>query len=323
MRILLTGAAGFIGSSLVPLLVARGDEVVGLDNFDETLYGKAQKDRNLAAIATPGFRFVRGDFLDERLVAELVSARPDVVVHLGALAGVRPSLTQPKRYQMVNIEGTLNLLEACRVHGVSRFVFASSSSVYGAQSTVPFREEDPADRPASPYAATKRCGELICSNYADLHGLTCVALRFFTVYGPRQRPEMAIHKFARAIDEGRPITLFGDGSTARDYTFIDDILDGVVRAIDVTARPLPSWNGRYRVYNLGGSRTTTLSQLVTLIEAAIGKKARVEHHPDQPGDVPITFASVERAAAELDYAPRVPIETGLARFVEWYRREQK
>ncbi len=319
MRILLTGVAGFIGSSLAARLLARGDEIVGLDNFDETLYSAAVKERNLGEIApSPRFRFVRGDFLDEKLCDELVGARPDVVVHLGALAGVRPSLVQPKRYQRVNIEGTLNLLEACRAHHVERFVFASSSSVYGAHSTVPFREEDAADRPASPYAATKRCGELICSNYSDLFPIRSVALRFFTVYGPRQRPEMAIHKFTSLIDRGRPVPLFGDGSTARDYTFIDDILDGVIASIDATADP----GRRYRVYNLGGSRVTTLAKLVEMIEGALGKKAKIEWQPEQPGDVPITYAAVERAGAELGYAPKVPIEEGIARFVAWYRSAQ-
>ncbi|MSP61582.1 MAG: NAD-dependent epimerase/dehydratase family protein [Myxococcales bacterium] len=321
MQILLTGAAGFIGSSLTARLLARGDEVLGLDNFDETLYPPAQKERNLASLAgRPGFRFLRGDFLDEKVAEELVSARPDAVVHLGALAGVRPSLEQPKRYQKVNIEGTLNLLEACRAHGVGRFLFASSSSVYGAHSRVPFHEDDPAARPASPYAATKRAGELLCSNYSDLYPIVTSCLRFFTVYGPRQRPEMAIHKFTRLIDAGLPVPLFGDGSTARDYTFIEDILDGVVAAIDETAARKSG--ERCRIFNLGGSRTTTLKRLVELIEAALGKRALLDWQPDQPGDVPITYADVTRAGAELGYSPRVGIEEGIARFVSWYRDQK-
>src|SRR4051812_29330425 len=229
MKVLLTGAAGFIGSSLAERMIARGDELVGLDNFDTTLYGAEIKRQNLAGLlAGPRFRFVEGDFLDEALCEQLVGEQPEVIVHLGALAGVRPSLQQPKRYQRVNIEGTLNLLEACRAHDVRRFVFASSSSVYGAHNEVPFRERDPAVRPASPYAASKRAGELFCSNYSDLFGIATSALRFFTVYGPRQRPEMAIHKFARLIRDGKPVPFFGDGSSARDYTYIDDIIDGVV-----------------------------------------------------------------------------------------------
>jgi UDP-glucuronate 4-epimerase len=228
---------------------------------------------------------------------------------------VRPSIAQPKRYQKVNIEGTLDLLEACRYAGVKRFVFASSSSVYGSRSEVPFREEDAADRPASPYAATKRAGELLCSNYAELFGISSTALRFFTVYGPRQRPEMAIHKFARLIWDGAEVPLFGDGSTARDYTFVDDIIDGVVASIDHSGeRP-------YRVYNLGGSRTTTLKRLVELLEGGLGKRALVKHFPDQPGDVPITFADVARAERELGYAPKVPIEEGITRFCTWFRAQ--
>jgi UDP-glucuronate 4-epimerase len=320
VRILLTGAAGFIGSSLAARLLDRGDTLVGLDNFDETLYPAAIHEENLAPLLDrPGFRFVRGDLLDERLAGELVAARPDAVVHLGALAGVRPSIAQPGRYQRVNIEGTLHLLEACRAHRVERFVFASSSSVYGGHSPVPFHEDDPAARPASPYAATKRAGELLCSNYADLFPITAISLRFFTVYGPRQRPEMAIHKFTRLIDEGLPVPLFGDGGTARDYTYIDDILSGVIAALDATARPRPEWGGRHRIYNLGGSRTTTLSRLVELIESALGKRAIIDRQPDQPGDVPITYADVSRAAAELGYAPTTPIEEGIPKFVSWYK----
>lgn len=333
MKLLVTGAAGFIGSSLVGRLIERGDEVVGLDNFDETLYAAAVKRQNLAELTTqPGaarFRFVEGDLLDERLMDDLVAARPDVLVHLAALAGVRPSIQQPKRYQRVNLEGTLNLLEACRQHGVRRFVFASSSSVYGARDHDPsqghvaaFREDDPAVRPASPYAATKRAGELLCSNYSDLFGIATPSLRFFTVYGPRQRPEMAIHKFARLITEGRPVPFFGDGQSARDYTFIDDITDGVLGAVDRSATLLDE-PVRHRVYNLGGSRTTTLAHLVELIEAALGRRAVLDRQPDQPGDVPITYADVTRSAAELAYRPRVPIEEGIERFVRWFHAQRR
>ena len=320
VKVLLTGVAGFIGSHLAARLGARGDAIVGLDNFDETLYPAALHQRNLALVADR-VEFHEGDFVDAALVERLFapggqSARFDVVVHLGALAGVRPSLQQPKRYQRVNVEGTLNLLEACRVHGVKRFVFASSSSVYGAHNEVPFREKDPAVRPASPYAASKRAGELFCSTYSDLYGIATTALRFFTVYGPRQRPEMAIHKFARLIADGKPLPFFGDGSSARDYTFIDDIIDGVVASIDRCD------GGVHRVYNLGGSRTTTLQRLVELLEESVGKKAILDRQPDQPGDVPITYADVTHAAAELGYAPKVPIEDGIARFCAWLK-EQK
>jgi UDP-glucuronate 4-epimerase len=316
MRLLITGVAGFIGSHLARRLADRGDTLVGLDDFDETLYPASLHRRNLATVADR-LRFVEGDILDGGLVEKLVGDKPDVVVHLGALAGVRPSIAQPKRYQRVNIEGTLNLLEACRAAGVKRFVFASSSSVYGARSNVPFRESDPADRPASPYAATKRAGELLCANYTYLHGISTTALRFFTVYGPRQRPEMAIHKFAHLIHTGQPVPLFGDGSTARDYTYVDDIVDGIVAAIDRCE------GGEYRVYNLGGSRTTTLARLVELIEQNLGKKAIIERHPDQPGDVPITFADVTLAGKELGYSPRMPIEDGIARFCAWYQESAR
>jgi UDP-glucuronate 4-epimerase len=316
MKLLVTGVAGFIGSHLTARLGARGDHVVGLDNFDETLYPAPLHRRNLAEVQQ-FVDFVEGDILDGPLVERLFAQhRFDAVVHLGALAGVRPSLSQPRRYQRVNIEGTLELLEACRVHDVRRFVFASSSSVYGAHNEVPFRETDPAVRPASPYAASKRAGELFCSNYSDLYGIATTALRFFTVYGPRQRPEMAIHKFARLIAEGRPLPFYGDGSTARDYTFIDDIIDGVVASVDHCE------GGAHRVYNLGGSRTTTLAQLVALLETNLGKQAQLDRQPDQPGDVPITYADVTHAARDLGYAPKVPIEEGIARFCDWFRAQR-
>jgi UDP-glucuronate 4-epimerase len=317
VKILLTGVAGFICSHLAARLAARGDTLVGLDNFDETLYPAALHRRNLGLVAGV-VDFNEGDFLDEALVERLFKAhRFDAVVHLGALAGVRPSLAQPKRYQRVNIEGTLNLLEACRAHDVRRFIFASSSSVYGARNEVPFRESDPAVKPASPYAASKRAGELFCSNYSDLFGISTSALRFFTVYGPRQRPEMAIHKFARLIRDGKPVPFYGDGSSARDYTFIDDIIDGVVASIDHCGED----GGGHRVYNLGGSRTTTLARLVELLEQGIGKQAILDRQPDQPGDVPITYADVTHAAHDLGYAPKVPIEDGIARFCAWLKEQ--
>ena len=311
MRVLVTGVAGFIGSHLAARLLARGDEVFGIDCFDETLYPAALHQHNLATV--PGVQFVEGSILDAPLVDRLISThRPEVVVHLAALAGVRPSLREPGRYMRVNVEGTANIFESCRAHGSSRLVFASSSSVYGAHSTVPFREAEPADRPASPYAASKRANELLASNYVDLYPeLGITALRFFTVYGPRQRPEMAIAKFARLILDGKPLPLFGDGSTARDYTFIDDIIEGVIAAID---RVKPA---HFRIYNLGGSRTTTLARLVALLEERLGKKALIERHPDQPGDVPITYADPSLAEAELGWSARIPIEEGLVRVARW------
>ncbi len=314
MKILLTGVAGFIGSHLAARLCDRGDQIVGLDCFDETLYPASLHRLNLATVESRLAQMVTGDLLDGPLVDRLFAEHEfDAVVHLAALAGVRPSLIAPKRYQRTNIEGTLNLLEAARAKKITRFVFASSSSVYGARdaSEVPFSERDPAVRPASPYAATKRAGELLCSNYSDLFGIGTTALRFFTVYGPRQRPERAIAKFARHIVRQERVPFYGDGSSARDYTFIDDIVDGVVASLDA-CRP-----GVHRVYNLGGSRTTSLAELVAMLESNLGKKALLDRQPDQPGDVPITFADVSRAEAELGYRPQVPITEGVKRICQW------
>ena len=320
MKLLLTGIAGFIGSHLGERLLSRGDEVVGLDNLDETLYPARLHEENLALLAAhpraSALTVMRADLTDEAtLEALLRTHRFDAVVHLAALAGVRPSLLEPLRYEHVNVRGTLLVLEAMRRHGVRRLVFASSSSVYGARNEVPFRESDPAVHPASPYAATKRAGELLCDTYATLHGLHVASLRFFTVYGPRQRPEMAIHKFARHIVSATPLPFYGDGSTARDYTFIDDIVDGIVAALDSTGEHGATTG--HRVYNLGGSRTTTLAELVMLLSAALGKEAILDRQPDQPGDVPITYADVTESARALGYAPKVAIEEGLRRFCAW------
>jgi UDP-glucuronate 4-epimerase len=318
MRVLVTGAAGFIGSHLSERLVARGDEVVGLDNFD-AFYPRAVKDRNLAALAgSPRFTLVEGDLRAPDDLSRAFAHWPDAVVHLAALAGVRPSLADPARYADVNVVGTVRVTEAARAHGVRRFVFASSSSVYGLDSEPPFKESDPCLRPLSPYASTKRAGELGLYTAQHLYGLDVTCLRFFTVYGPRQRPDLAIHKFARLILAGRPIELFGDGSTSRDYTWIDDILDGVVAALDETGK-----QGRgapaFRVYNLGGSRTTTLLRLVELLSDALGKEAVVEWKPEQPGDMKRTLADVTLVGRALGYAPRVSIEDGIARFAAWVK----
>jgi UDP-glucuronate 4-epimerase len=316
MRILLTGAAGFIGSHLAERLRGRGDEVTGLDNFDAS-YPRAAKEANLAALrAGPRFALVEGDLRSGADIERaLAAARPDLVVHLAALAGVRPSLADPVRYADVNIIGTSRLVEACRAHGVGRLVFASSSSVYGLDSQVPFKESDPCLRPLSPYAATKRANELMLFTAHHIDGLDVSCLRFFTVFGPRQRPDLAIHKFARLITEGRPIELFGDGSTSRDYTFVDDIVDGTVAAIDELGRGAPG----YRIYNLGGSRTTTLRQLVEMLSAALGRKPVIEWRPEQPGDMKRTLADLTLSGRALGYAPRVSLEDGMARFVEWFR----
>ena len=315
MLIFVTGAAGFIGSHLAERLCARGDRVIGFDNFD-AFYPRDVKQRNLDALGRqPGFSFVEGDVRDPAALARAFGAgRPDVVVHLAALAGVRPSLAEPARYADVNVTGTERVVDAARAHGVRRFVFASSSSVYGRDSQPPFRESDPCLAPLSPYAATKRSGELMLFTAHHLYGLDVTCLRFFTVYGARQRPDLAIHKFARLIAGGRPIELYGDGNTSRDYTFIDDIVDGVVAAIDQPGAPA------FRVYNLGGSRTTTLLRLVELISDALGQKPVIEWRPEQPGDMHRTLADVTLSGQALGYAPKVPIEEGIRRFVDWFRR---
>ncbi len=309
---LITGAAGFIGSHVAERLLARGDRVIGLDNFDP-FYSRGIKEGNLSrALPNSSFRFVEGDIRDESLVGRIVAEeKPDVVFHSAAKAGVRPSIADPLGYEDVNVRGTLVLLEAARKAGIRHFVFASSSSVYGENPKVPFSEDDFVDHPISPYAATKKAGELIGYTVHHLSGMPVTCLRFFTVYGPRQRPDLAIHKFTRLIDEGKPIPVFGDGSTSRDYTYIDDIVDGVVRAID---RP-----DGYKIINLGESTTVTLSGMIAEIERALGKKAAIDRQPLQPGDVPRTYADVEKARRLLGYEPRMPFREGIERFVAWYR----
>jgi UDP-glucuronate 4-epimerase len=316
MRVLVTGGAGFIGSHLVDALLARGDTVAALDNMND-YYDPAVKERNIAgALRSPAMTFARGDILDAPLLERLFEAgRFDVVAHLAARAGVRPSLEQPLLYEEVNCRGTLNVLEAARRHGVKRFVFASSSSVYGNVKEIPFREDARIDRPVSPYAATKAAGELYCHNYHHLYGMSVTALRFFTVYGPRGRPDMAIYKFTDLIERGDPIPFYGDGSTARDYTFCSDIIAGVTAAID---RDLG-----FEIVNLGESRTTTLKELVAIIERALGRKAKIKPMPPQPGDVALTCADVSKAAKLLGYRPSTPVEEGVRRFVAWYRARDR
>ena len=319
MHVLVTGAAGFIGSHTCERLVARGHRVTGLDSFDSYLYPAEAKRANaseLAKLPASQLRLIEGNICDPDAVAAALRDDVDVVCHLAALAGVRPSLADPVRYLRTNIEGTAQILERMRNTRLRRLVFASSSSVYGAKpgtQVAAFREDDPCLTPASPYAATKRMNELQLSTYHDLFGIGVFALRFFTVYGPRQRPDMAIHKFTRAIARGEPITMFGDGSSRRDYTFIDDIVTGTVAAIE---RVEP---GRYELFNLGGTGTISLRELVELIERTVGKSAVIHRQPDQPGDVPITFADIERAHATLEYAPTTPIAAGIPKFWDWLR----
>ncbi len=312
MNVLVTGGAGFIGSHLVEALVARGDRVVVLDNFDP-YYAARMKRSNLERVLGSGkVTLVEGDICREADVARAMESlgQTDVVVHLAALAGVRPSIARPVAYAQVNVEGTTVMLEASRKAKVARFIFASSSSVYGARSNPPFSEDDRIDRPISPYAATKIAGEMLCATWQHLYGLQCCALRFFTVFGPRQRPDLAIAKFTRLVRRGEKVPFFGDGRSARDYTFIEDIVRGVVAAVD---RPWPS----FEVVNLGGSHPVTLSDLVAAIERATGKTAMLERLPDQPGDVPITSASVAKAERLLGWTPRVSLDEGLAQFVRW------
>jgi UDP-glucuronate 4-epimerase len=312
MHILITGGAGFIGSHVSRRLLARGETLTVLDDFND-YYDPALKRANVAAFQHhPGYRLVEGDIRDQRLVDSLFGeGRFDAVIHLAARAGVRPSLAQPILYEDVNCIGTLRLLEAARAHGPTNFVFASSSSVYGINEKVPFSEDDPVDLPISPYATTKRAGELLCFNYHHLYGLRTSCLRFFTVYGPGQRPEMAIAKFTDLLARGKSVPLFGSGATRRDYTYIDDIVDGVVAALDLAPG--------FEIFNLGGSETTRLSDLVHEIAAALGVEPRVELLAEQPGDVPMTFADVTKARRILGYSPKVPIREGLRRYAEWYR----
>ncbi len=314
-KVLITGGAGFIGSHLAVRLLEEGREVVVLDDFND-FYDPRFKRANASLLeGRAGFSLVEGDIRDRALV-ERVYRREGVsaTVHLAARAGVRPSIREPHLYVDVNELGTVNLLDAARKWGAYTFVFGSSSSVYGTNSKVPFAEADPITQLVSPYAATKRAGELLCHTYHHLFGMKITCLRFFTVYGPRQRPEMAIYKFAANMLRGETVPMFGDGSSARDYTYIDDIVDGVVRSLDHAA----DWE----IVNLGGSRTTTLKRLIELIAAATGASPRLEQLPDQPGDVPITFADVSHARELLDWGPNVPIEEGIERFVAWFRRER-
>ena len=314
MRVLLTGLAGFLGSHVGEALVARGDEVVGLDNFDP-FYPRAVKEQNLAGLlASPRVTFVEGDIRDREVLARVMKG-VDVIVHLAAKAGVRPSLKDPAAYVSTNIAGTTAVLEAAREAGVRSVVFAGSSSVYGDSAPVPFREDFPATEPISPYAATKRAGELLCSTFVHLYGMRIISLRFFTVYGPRQRPDLAIHSFTRKIVAGETVPMFGDGSAERDHTYVDDIVQGVLAATD-WAR---TGDAAYEVVNLGESRTIRLDELIALIGKAVGVEPKIERHPRQPGDVQRTCADVTRARELLGYRPTTPVEVGVPRFVRWFK----
>ena len=313
-NLLITGGAGFIGSHLVDRLLASDVErITVIDDFNDFYNPAIKRDNIREHLKDSRYSIHEVDIRDRASLEEIFKASNfDCIVHLAARAGVRPSLSEPQLYTETNINGTVNLLELARQHDIKQFVFGSSSSVYGINAKVPFSEDDPIRQPISPYAATKGAGELLCHTYSHLYGLRCVCLRFFTVYGPRQRPDLAIHKFARLISQHKPIPVFGDGTTRRDYTYVDDIIDGVVAAIHYD-------QSNYEVINLGESRTVELRELISLLEKELDTHAIIERQPPQPGDVPQTFADVSKARALLNYQPKTQIEEGLRRFVEWFR----
>ncbi|MEP7271804.1 MAG: NAD-dependent epimerase/dehydratase family protein [Acidobacteriota bacterium] len=309
--ILVTGGAGFIGSHVVDRLLAQSEtSVTVVDNFDD-FYDRAQKRRNIEAhLENPAYRLLELDIRDSAAL-EMIGERFDAIIHLAARAGVRPSIENARLYQEVNIAGTLNLLEYARHFHVPRFVFGSSSSVYGPTASLPFRE-DSALAPISPYAATKAAAEMLTFTFSHLFGLRVLCLRFFTVYGARQRPDLAIHKFTRRIIEGTPIPVFGDGSTERDYTFVEDIVDGIIAALSYEAT-------LFEIINLGESQTVTLNRLIELLEKESGREAIIERHPLQDGDLPRTWADISKARRLLGYQPQTPIEIGIPKFVQWFR----
>ncbi len=313
MKILVTGAAGFIGSHLCEALLKAGHAVTGVDNFDP-YYDRRIKERNLSAsLSGEGFTFLDLDLRDAAATSSLLAQGWECVVHLAGRGGVRRSIAEPRAYLEINYGATLNVLEGMREAGTKKLVFASTSSIYGNSPRVPFREDDSADRPMSPYSATKKACEVLCYTYHHLYGMDVWALRFFTVYGPRQRPDMAIHRFVRAISRRESIERFGDGSTHRDYTYIDDIVAGVVRAMErVTG---------YEIINIGGAATTSLSHLIVTLERLLGTEALIVEKPIPPGDVLLTEADTSKAARLLDFEPRVGLDEGLKRFINWYQEE--
>jgi UDP-glucuronate 4-epimerase len=314
-RILVTGAAGFIGSHLCESLLAAGHAVTGMDNFDP-YYARAVKEANLAGPrGRPGFTFLEGDVVRDALPLEGVEA----IVHLAARPGVQPSLTDPAGYMESNVTATTRLLDQARRDGITRIVFGSSSSVYGESTPAPFGEDAVADAPISPYAASKRAGELVCRVFSHLYGTRIACLRFFTVYGPRQRPDLAIHRFTARISAGQAIQMRGDGSSERDYTYVSDIVDGILAALNWTTSAGRNGSESWRVFNLGGGARVRLDRLISLIGAAAGREPIIDHGPDQPGDVPLTAADLSRSERELGYRPKVDIEEGIKRFVAWYR----
>lgn len=338
--ILVTGGAGFIGSHLCerllslsdlgPRISVSGPSVICLDNFND-FYDPAMKEQNISKIKDhPNFTLIRGDILNFDLLEEIFSGdvfernkrneryelnKPRTVIHLAAMAGVRPSLVSPTKYVDVDIKGTLNLLETSKKYEIDQFIFGSSSSVYGVNEKVPFSEEDPTDKQISPYATAKKAAELYCKTYSHLYSIPTTILRFFTVYGPRQRPEMAIHKFTRLITQGKPIPMYGDGNSARDYTYIDDCIDGIITAIK---NPFD-----FEIFNLGNSETVKLRDLINLIANKLGVKPQIEQRPNQPGDVPITYANISKAKELLGYNPKTSIKDGIEKFIRWYLEKSR
>ena len=314
MAYLVTGGAGFIGSHLCERLVKEGSEIICVDNFND-FYDPLIKRRNIEGLQKKAnFKLYELDILDfPKLQAVFEQNDIDVIIHLAARAGVRPSIKEPLLYQEVNVRGTLNLLELARRFNVPKFVFASSSSVYGNNKKVPFSEQDNVDNPVSPYAATKKAGELLAYTYHHLYDISISCIRFFTVYGPRQRPDMAIHKFTKLIDQGKKVPIFGDGNSQRDYTYISDIIDGLCSAIEYCQG--------YEIYNLGDSRTVELKEVIQHIENLLNKKARLDFKPFQAGDVWITYADISKAKAQLKYQPKIMFEKGMQNFIDWYKSE--
>ena len=314
MKALITGAAGFIGSHLSERLIADGWAVVAVDNFND-FYDPQIKRRNISdCLKNKNFHLIEADIRDGDAMNKIVAGDVQIIVHLAAMAGVRSSIAQPLLYADVNVNGTVVLFELAKKHRIDKFIFGSSSSVYGNNKKVPFSEDDNVDFPISPYAATKKAGELICHTYHHLYGMSVTCLRFFTVYGPRQRPDLAIHKFAKLIEQGKPIPVYGDGSMMRDFTYIDDIIGGTVAAMDKCRG--------FNIYNLGESRPITVNDLITEIEKALGKKAKREYQALQPGDVECTYADVAKAARDLGYHPTMSIQAGLKKFTAWLREHK-
>lgn len=312
MTFMVTGSSGFIGSHVVDRLLGKGENVTGIDNFDP-FYDASIKKKNMEHnLSDQNFTFYHADIREKSEMENILKNNEiDTIIHLAARAGVRPSIQDPLLYQDVNIRGTMNLLELSKDYDIKNFVFGSSSSVYGINEKIPFGEEDPVDKAISPYAATKKACETFCYTYHHLYGIPITSLRFFTVYGPRQRPEMAIHKFTRSIDEGKVIEMFGDGKSRRDYTYISDIVNGIMAAADKKLG--------YEIINLGNSNVVELRYLIQLIEENLGKSAFIKKMPDQPGDVPVTFADISKAQKLLGYEPGVRIEEGIENFVKWYK----